>query len=115
MLYCEQHGKTVIRKSVKRKERDADVKITKRSGNIVIYDDEKVVNSIMKANKGTGEPLSVKAAEYLADAVLGRLVKNNTFVTTEMISDAVYDALIERDLWLTAREYKGFRKEARSL
>ena len=89
------------------------MKITKRSGNIVIYDDEKVVNSIMLANKGTGEALTTKQAEYMADAVLGRLIKKSPIVTTQMISDGVYEALQEKDLWLTAKHYKEFKKEGK--
>ena len=87
------------------------MKITKRNGNIVFYDDEKVVNSIMRANKGTGEDLTAKQAEFLADAVLGRLIKNHSIVTTEMIREGVYEALKEKDLWFTAKEYMEFRKE----
>ena len=86
------------------------MKITKRNGNIVFYDDEKVVNSIMNANKGTGEELTPKQAEFLADAVLGRLIKENPIVTTQMISDGVYEALNEKDLWITAKQYKEFKK-----
>ena len=87
------------------------MKITKRNGNIVFYDDEKVVNSIMRANKGTGEDLTAKQAEFLADDVLGRLIKNHSIVTTEMIREGVYEALKEKDLWFTAKEYMEFRKE----
>ena len=87
------------------------MKITKRNGNIVVYDDEKIVSSIMRANKGTGETLTPKQAEFLADAVLGRLIKNHSIITTEMISDGVYEALNEKDLWLTAKHYKEFKKE----
>ena len=87
------------------------MKIAKRNGNLVFYDDEKVVNSIMKANEGTGEALTVKQAEFLADAVLGRLIKDNPIVTTQMIRDGVYEALKEKDLWLTARAYIEFKKE----
>ena len=89
------------------------MKITKRSGNIVIYDDEKVVNSIMKANEGTGEALTPRQAEFLADAVLGRLIKESSFVTTQMISDGVYKALNEKELWLTAKQYREFKKEGK--
>ncbi len=87
------------------------MKISKRSGSVVLYDDEKVVKSIMKANEETDEELTVKSAEFLADAVLGRLIKNNTFVTTQMIKDGVYEALRERGLWLTAKHYAEFKKE----
>ncbi len=89
------------------------MKITKRNGNIVFYDDEKVVKSIMKANEGTGEHLTAKAAEYMTDAVLGRLVKNHSIVTTQMIRDGVYEALNERDLWLTAKRYMEYAKDAK--
>ena len=87
------------------------MKITKRNGNIVFYDDEKIVGSIMRANEGTGEALTAKQAEFLADAVLGRLIKNNSIVTTQMIGDGVYEALNERDFWLTARRYREYKKK----
>ena len=87
------------------------MKIAKRNGNIVFYDDEKVINSIMRANEGTGEALTAKAAEYMTDAVLGRLVKNNSIVTTQMIREGIYDALNERDLWITAKRYMEYRKD----
>ena len=89
------------------------MKIAKRNGNLVFYDDEKVVNSIMNANRETGEALTEKQAEFLADAVLGRLIKNNSFVTTQMIRDGVYEALNERELWRTAKRYREFKKEDR--
>ncbi len=89
------------------------MKVTKRNGNIVFYDDEKVVRSIMNANEGTEEKLTVKQAEFLADAVLGRLIKEHSFVTTQMISDGVYEALKEKDLWFTAKRYKEYRKEGK--
>ena len=90
------------------------MKITKRNGNIVFYDDEKIVGSILRANAGTGEALTAKQAEFLADAVLGRLIKNNPIVTTQMIRDGVYEALKERDLWFTARQYMDFRKDEKT-
>ena len=88
------------------------MKIAKRSGNLVFYDDEKVINSIMKANEDTGETITPKAAEYLTDAVLGKLVRNNSIVTTQMIREGIYDALVEKDLWITAKRYMDFKKEA---
>ena len=87
------------------------MKITKRSGRLVVYDDEKLVKSIMKANEETGEELTEKAAAYLTDVVIGRLAKEHSIITTQMIRDGVYNALKERDLWLTAKEYIEFKKE----
>ncbi len=88
------------------------MKITKRSGQIVFYDDEKVIKSIMKANEGTGEDLTPKAAEYLTDVVLGRLIKEHSIVTTQMIRDGIFEALKEKDLWLTAKQYIEYKKES---
>ncbi len=87
------------------------MKITKRSGRIVVYDDEKLVNSIMRANEETGEKLTVKEAEYLTDVVIGRLAKVYSIITTQMIKEGIYDALREKDLWLTAKQYMEFKKE----
>ena len=81
------------------------MKITKRSGNIVVYDDEKIVSSILKANEGTFEELSPKGAAFLADAVLGSLVKDHDIITTALIRQGVYDALRDRGLVLTAQRY----------
>ena len=98
------------------KERNAvgNMKITKRSGNIVFYDDEKVVRSIMRANEGTGEPLTARAAESLADAVMSSLIQKYSIITTQMIRDGVYAALRDRDLFLTAREYMEFKKDEKT-
>ena len=85
------------------------MKIAKRNGNFVFYDDEKVVRSILRANEGTGETLTAKQAEFLADAVLGRLIKDNAIVTTQMISDGVFKALNEKDLWITAKRYRDYK------
>ena len=87
------------------------MKITKRSGNIVMYDDEKIVASVLKANEGTGEALSQKSAEYLADAVLGQLVKEHDIVTTELIREGIYEDLRDWGLYLTAQRYKDYSKE----
>ena len=87
------------------------MKITKRNGNIVLYDDEKVINSIMKANEDTGEKLTEKQAEFLTDAVLGRLIKDDPIITTQMIREGVYKALREKGLWITAKRYREYRKD----
>ena len=87
------------------------MKITKRSGNIVIYDDEKIVQSIMKANAETTEEFSPKAAAYLADAVLGKLVREHDIITTQMLREGVNSALIERGLPMTAERYMSYGKD----
>ncbi len=86
------------------------MKIMKRFGNTVLYDDEKIVKSIMKANAETDEELPESAAAYMADAVLGRLVKEYDTITTDHIRQGVYRALIEKGLIMTARHYMEYSK-----
>ncbi|MBP5732593.1 MAG: hypothetical protein J6W66_02035 [Lachnospiraceae bacterium] len=58
------------------------MKITKKNGNISIYDDEKVVNSILKANEGTDEDYMNKAvAEDIAEDVFNRLTAVTEIIT----------------------------------
>lgn len=86
------------------------MKVTKRGGRIVFYDDEKLVRSILLANDGTGEALTEKAAQYMADVVLGRLVKEHDIVTTQLIREGVIELLRERGFLLTAARYKDYCK-----
>ena len=86
------------------------MKITKRSGNLVVYNDDKLVSSILKANSETNEELSPSAAAYLSDVVIGRLAKEHDIITTALIRDGVYRALLERDLPMTAQKYRDFSK-----
>lgn len=88
------------------------MKITKRNGNLVIYDDEKLVGSILRANGETTEDISPRAAANLSDVVIGRLAKEHDIITTEMIRRGVYDALCERGLWMTAKRYREYSKNA---
>lgn len=87
------------------------MKITKRSGSIVLYDDERIVKSILKANSETAEELSERSAAYLADVVLGRLVRKNDIVTTELIRREVIDVLREQGLTWTADRYANYSKQ----
>lgn len=87
------------------------MKITKRSGTIVLYDDEKLVGSILRANAETDEELSERSAAYLADAVLGRLAKRHDIITTQHIREGVHTALIERGLPMTAKRYIEYGKK----
>ena len=54
------------------------MKITKKNGNETIYDDEKVINSILKANEETYEKsLSRAVAADIAAVVFSRLTAEN--------------------------------------
>lgn len=86
------------------------MKITKRNGNLVIYDDEKLVSSILKANRETDEELTASTAAYLSDVVIGRLAKEHDIITTALIREGVYRALMERGLPMTAQHYRDYSK-----
>ena len=87
------------------------MKITKKNGNITMYDDQKVINSILKANAGTSEKtMSDKIAASIADDVFSQLTEDYEIITTKDIRDCVYKTLLDRGFTETARayiEYKG--------
>ena len=86
------------------------MKITKKNGNITMYDDQKVVNSILKANAGTSERMSENVATAIADDVFSKLTEGNEIITTKEIRNCVYQLLRERGFEETAKryiEYKG--------
>ena len=86
------------------------MKITKKNGNITMYDDQKVKNSILKANAGTDEKISDNVASAIADDVFSRLTEGSEIITTKEIRDCVYQILLDRGFEKTAKayiEYKG--------
>lgn len=87
------------------------MKITKKNGNITMYDDQKVVRSILKANDGAGEEkISEKIAAAMADDVFSQLTESSEIITTGEIRECVYRILQERGYPKTAKryyEYKG--------
>ena len=72
------------------------MKVTKRNGNVVLYDDEKIANSIVWANGRTsGEVITIKTAQRIADQVFLRLTNEKDLITTKEIQECVYDTLCE--------------------
>lgn len=87
------------------------MKVTKRNGNVVLYDDEKIANSIVWANGRTsGEVLTIKTAQRIADQVFLRLTNEKDLITTKEIQDCVYDTLCEEGYPKTAENYVHFKK-----
>lgn len=87
------------------------MKVTKRNGNLVIYDDEKIIRSILRANADTpGEEMSERAAAYIAGAVFARLSAQEDIFTTEDVRDCVYKTLMEKNYPQTAHNYAAFQK-----
>lgn len=87
------------------------MKITKKNGNVTIYDDEKVVRSILKANAEVREEqLSEKEAAAIADRVFAKLTAQYEVITTADIRDCVGAILVEKGLPLTAQHYLSYQK-----
>ena len=87
------------------------MKITKRNGNVSIYDDEKVTNSILKANAEIPqETISAAVAAAIADEVFARLTRENDIISTQDVKDCVYAVLLKRGLRQTAKHYMAFQK-----
>ena len=87
------------------------MKVTKRNGNVVLYDDEKIIQSILRANADTaGEELSEKAAAYIAGAVFARLSGEEDLFSTGDVRKCVYDMLRQKGYVLTAEKYMEYRK-----
>ena len=82
------------------------MKITKRNGFVVLFDDEKIVSSILKANAEVPtEELSKQAAAFLAGEVIGRLAERQEIITTQDVRVAVGRKLVEAGAPLTAKRY----------
>ena len=89
------------------------MKITKRSGVVALYDDEKVVKSILKANGGIAEEtIARKEAVTIANEVFDTLTRNKEIITTAEVRACVYEKLLGRGFPLTAEIYRSYKKEA---
>ena len=87
------------------------MKITKKNGNETIYDDEKVINSILKANEGTSEKSLTRAvAADIAAVVFSRLTAENEIITTAETRECVDRILQERGFTETAKSYREYKK-----
>ena len=83
------------------------MQITKRNGNIVVYDDEKVVQSIMNANAEVPDELIPKfVAAGIAGEAFDRLTDDKEVLSTTDVRTGVYNLLCERGYPLTAEKYQ---------
>lgn len=90
------------------------MKITKKNGSTTLYDDQKVVNSIMRANAETTEELSEEGAFDITYDVFSRLTDENEIITTQEVRDCINEVLCERGLLETARRYADYKEECHS-
>ena len=60
------------------------MKVTKRNGNMVIYDDQKNIKSILKANAEVAcETISEKEAAAIVGQIFSTLAETSTIVTAQ--------------------------------
>lgn len=87
------------------------MKITKKNGTISVYDDERVIRSILRANAEVDEEqLSEREAAALADAVFARVTAGSEMISTADVRECVYAILRERGLPMTAERYMSYGK-----
>ena len=87
------------------------MKITKRNGNITLYDDQKIVTSIMRANAETAETdMTERIAAYIAGEVFARLTEDHEIITTQEVRDCVSAVLCEKGFAETAKHYIEYKK-----
>ncbi len=82
------------------------MKVTKRNGNVVLYDDDKVATSIVWANGRTPEEtITIKTAKRIADEVFRRLTSEKDMISTADIRACVVDVLQRMSYPKTAESY----------
>ena len=88
------------------------MQITKRNGSISVYDDQKVVESILHADANVPEELIPSfVAKGIAGEVFDRITKDNDIISTQDVRNAVYEVLCERGYPLTAENYMAYKQQ----
>ena len=88
------------------------MKITKKNGTIMLYDDEKVIRSILRANgEVEWEVISEKEAAVIANEVFDRVTKLGGLISTADVRSGVYAVLLEKGYPETAQHYMQFKKQ----
>ena len=87
------------------------MKVTKKNGKVVLFDDEKVVCSILKANAEVpGEAMMRKTAQRYASEVFDRLTERYEIITTKEVRECVAEVLREKGKPQTAEHYLSYKK-----
>ena len=87
------------------------MEINKKNGRVMLFDDEKVVRSILKANAEVpGEAMMRKTAQRYASEVFNRLTERCEIITTEDVRRCVAEVLREKGKPQTAEHYLAYKK-----
>ena len=88
------------------------MKITKRNGFVVLFDDEKIVSSILKANAEVAcETISEKEATAIVGQIFSKLAETSTIITTDEIRVCTEKTLREKGYPMTAKAYMDYKKK----
>ncbi len=93
------------------------IKVQKRTGEIVVFDQEKITKAIFKAITAAGQGDGKKSKE-LSDQVvrlINRRFKENEIVQVEQIQDIVEEVLILKGFVETAKAYILYREQRRRI
>ena len=87
------------------------MKIIKRSGQEAIFDEEKIVNAVRKANKEVNEVARISEDQIrgLADDVMKECSQMGRSVNVEEIQDMVENRLMDMKAFVLARKYITYR------
>ncbi len=87
------------------------MKIIKRSGQEAVFDEEKIINAVRKANKEVNEisRISEEDIKALADSVTEECAHMGRSVNVEEIQDMVEDRLMDKKAFVLARKYITYR------
>ena len=87
------------------------MKVTKKNGTVMLFDDEKVATSILKANADANEQgLSPAMAANFANEVFNRLTGDHEIITTADVKEYVFALLQEKGFSGTAKCYMEYVK-----
>ena len=85
--------------------------ITKKNGMVQVYDDEKVVRSILKANvDAMTEDMTRRKAQVIADEVFAKLTAEKDIIRTEDVRACTAALLRKKGYPKTAECYEKYRR-----
>ena len=85
--------------------------ITKKNGRVQMYDDEKVVRSILKANvDAMTEDMNRRKAQVIADEVFAKLTAEKDIISTEDVRLRTAALLRKKGYPKTADCYEKYRR-----
>ena len=85
--------------------------ISKRDGEIVNYDPNKIINAIVKASEEVDEDISDSDLSSILNTVEDELLACDDVITVEFIQDRVEEALLEHNKFKVARAYITYREQ----